>query len=161
MPSLQEKNLLKALAAENHANVIEEDTANKLEHAYRFLRRIEHIIQYQNDEQTHLLPSSEEGLNTIALAAGMPREEFDLTLKQHREFVAETFKNVFRILGMNDEHTDDEENEAENSLHPHPSSINEGDLANTSISEELQTQFGHRTAVMLKNQSHPTTQHKQ
>ena len=151
MPSLQEKNLLKALAAENHANVIEEDTANKLEHAYRFLRRIEHIIQYQNDEQTHLLPSSEEGLNTIALAAGMPREEFDLTLKQHREFVAETFKNVFRILGMNDEHTDDEENEAENSLHPHPSSINEGDLANTSISEELQTQFGHRTAVMLKN----------
>lgn len=109
MPSLQERNLIKALHAEQEAALLDKPIVEQLEKAYRFLRRLEHIIQYKNDEQTHLLPNTEEGLTAIAQAVGLSRTDFDQTLKAHRCFVADTFRNVFRLLGMQDEQHSEED----------------------------------------------------
>lgn len=109
MPSLQERNLIKALHAEQEAALLDKPIVEQLEKAYRFLRRLEHIIQYKNDEQTHLLPNTDEGLTAIAQAVGLSRTDFDQTLKAHRCFVADTFRNVFRLLGMQDEQHSEED----------------------------------------------------
>lgn len=109
MPSLQLRPLLAALHAEQKAGLISAEIEQNLESAYRFLRRLEHIIQYQDDAQTHLLPADEDGLNAIAQAVGLSRTMFDKTLAEHRQFVAQTFRNVFRLLGMQDEEENIEE----------------------------------------------------
>ena len=56
MPALQRRGLLEALHAESAAGLLPEADAQRLEAAYRFLRRTEHALQYREDEQTHLLP---------------------------------------------------------------------------------------------------------
>src|SRR3546814_17143083 len=61
MPSLQQRGLLNALRKQNEAGVLAAEVADKLAPAYCFLRRVEHLLQYREDEQTHLLTRNEEG----------------------------------------------------------------------------------------------------
>src|SRR5690606_41946306 len=55
-PSLQKANLLAALRSQKASGVIDDEIAEHLKDAYLFLRRVEHMLQYREDEQTHLLP---------------------------------------------------------------------------------------------------------
>lgn len=103
MPSLQEKNLLLALKAEEEADLLPKDTVEHLKNAYLFLRRLEHFLQYYEDAQTHLLPADQTLLKLLAHALGLTPEDFDSTLKKHRDFVEKTFKNVFRLIGMQED----------------------------------------------------------
>lgn len=100
MPSLQHRGLLPALHAEVFSGLIDERDAEQLELAYRFLRRLEHMLQYRDDAQTHLLPTDGELLKGLAQAIGLSLDDFTSQLNQHRSFVAETFRNVFRLLGF-------------------------------------------------------------
>ena len=100
MPALQRRGLLAALHAERDAGLIDADDAQKLEQAYRFLRRIEHALQYREDEQTHLLPGDAAQRERLAAALGMAAGDFERTLADHRAFVAQTFRNAFRLAGM-------------------------------------------------------------
>src|SRR5690606_26007537 len=61
MPSLQQRGLLSALHKQDKAGLIASDVAEQLAAAYCFLRRVEHLLQYREDEQTHLLPRDPEG----------------------------------------------------------------------------------------------------
>lgn len=143
MPSLQQRHLLTALHAEQEAALLNKDIADKLEQAYRFLRRLEHIIQYQDDAQTHLLPNNNEGLDSIAAAVGLSRGEFDTVLANHRTFVAETFRNVFRLLGMQEDEHDSQEDDNTSRLE---------DLTLSLISEEeTRVQIHHRIELMMSN----------
>src|SRR5699024_5482304 len=54
-PSLQQATLYDALEGLNQANILEAEIARALKKAYEFLRRVEHMLQYREDEQTHLL----------------------------------------------------------------------------------------------------------
>src|SRR5690606_37436458 len=56
LPTLQVRGLLEALYLERDAGLLAETIAARLENAYRFLRRVEHALQYREDQQTHLLP---------------------------------------------------------------------------------------------------------
>ncbi|HAP24062.1 MAG TPA: bifunctional [glutamate--ammonia ligase]-adenylyl-L-tyrosine phosphorylase/[glutamate--ammonia-ligase] adenylyltransferase, partial [Achromobacter sp.] len=103
MPALQKRGLLEALHAECVAGLIPEDDARRLEEAYRFLRRTEHALQYREDEQTHLLPGDPDLRAALAAALGMTPEDFENTLAAHRAFVSQTFRNVFRMVGMGEE----------------------------------------------------------
>jgi glutamate-ammonia-ligase adenylyltransferase len=47
------------------------DTAGRLAAAYDFLRRVEHRIQYLDDQQTHLLPTADADLAWIAASMGL------------------------------------------------------------------------------------------
>lgn len=142
MPSLQQRHLLTALHAEQEATLLSKEIADKLEQAYRFLRRLEHIIQYQDDAQTHLLPNNEEGLTAIAAAVGLSHQEFIQTLNHHRTFVAETFRNVFRLLGMQEDAQEDGDEDSPRLENIAQSLISE---------EETRTQILHRIELMMSN----------
>lgn len=100
MPSLQQRGLLHALHRQDQAGLIATDVAQKLEAAYRYLRRLEHFLQYREDEQTHLIPRDQQGTAALASAMDMSLPEFERVLSEHRQFVAQTFRNAFRIAGM-------------------------------------------------------------
>jgi glutamate-ammonia-ligase adenylyltransferase len=100
MPALQKRGLLEALHAECAAGLMPEKDTRRLEEAYRYLRRTEHALQYREDAQTHLLPGDPAQRAELAAALGMSHADFESTLAAHREFVSQTFRNVFRIMGM-------------------------------------------------------------
>ena len=69
--------------------------AQRLTEAYTFLRRVEHRIQFLDDQQTHLLPTADADLDWVAASLGLTgcsgaRDLLDL-LDQTREFVATEF----------------------------------------------------------------------
>ncbi|KAA0911780.1 bifunctional [glutamate--ammonia ligase]-adenylyl-L-tyrosine phosphorylase/[glutamate--ammonia-ligase] adenylyltransferase [Pusillimonas sp. ANT_WB101] len=99
-PSLQQRTLISALHKQDKAGVIASDVAENLAKAYMFLRRVEHMLQYREDEQTHLLPRDPALCEGLASAMGMTRPAFEDTLAAHRQFVSQTFRDAFRIAGM-------------------------------------------------------------
>ncbi|MBC7204598.1 MAG: bifunctional [glutamate--ammonia ligase]-adenylyl-L-tyrosine phosphorylase/[glutamate--ammonia-ligase] adenylyltransferase, partial [Pusillimonas sp.] len=111
-PSLQKRNLLKALNQQFSAGILEETLSRRLEEAYIFLRRTEHVLQYREDEQTHLLPHNPELREELAFAMGMAASEFEETLNAHRAFVNGTFRNAFRIAGMGESPEEERDNPA-------------------------------------------------
>lgn len=69
------------------------EVARRLDEAYVLLRRIEHRIQYLDDQQTHLLPTVDGDLEWIAASLGLEGGAQALldALGQAREFVAGEF----------------------------------------------------------------------
>lgn len=100
MPSLQQTGLYAALYKQRKSGVIPIETAHGLEQAYLFLRRVEHFLQYRQDEQTHLLPRDDIQLKNLSTAMGYELPEFKNLLFTHRKFVSETFQAAFRIAGV-------------------------------------------------------------
>jgi glutamate-ammonia-ligase adenylyltransferase len=63
--------------------------------AYEFLRRVEHRIQYLDDQQTHVLPVADDDLRWIAQSMGYADCcPFLAQLDTHREFVAQEFDKL-------------------------------------------------------------------
>ncbi len=93
IPSLQEKNLLKALDKLVKHKIIKEDTGRFLEEAYLFYRRLEHIIQIDNCVQTqtfHLNKAHE-----YAYKLGFPStEKFLEKLNFYKKNVQEIFDGL-------------------------------------------------------------------
>ncbi|MBL8484142.1 MAG: bifunctional [glutamate--ammonia ligase]-adenylyl-L-tyrosine phosphorylase/[glutamate--ammonia-ligase] adenylyltransferase, partial [Rhodocyclaceae bacterium] len=94
--ALQVRPTLQVLALLAERGMLEVGAVNELTAAYRFLRRLEHRLQYLNDAQTHLLPSAPEDRAIVAEAmgfAGFPAllEELD----DHRANVSRHFEAVF------------------------------------------------------------------
>ena len=102
MPGLRQRGLLPALRAQASAGIIPEITAERLEQAYRFLRRTEHVLQYFDDAQTHLLPQEPGRRAALAEAMRLPARQFEETLAGHRAYVEETFRNAFRRAGISE-----------------------------------------------------------
>lgn len=100
MPALQQRGLLDALDAQQRAGLLPKAASEALTQAYIFLRKTEHMLQYREDAQTHLLPAEPALREGLARAMGMSAEVFETTLAHHREFVEETFRNAFRLAGL-------------------------------------------------------------
>ena len=99
-PALQMRGLLSALHAECEAGLISPEDAARLEAAYRFLRKVEHALQYREDQQTHLLPYDPARLEDLSHALGfVDAATFGHTLAEHRLFVEQTFRDVFGQQG--------------------------------------------------------------
>ena len=85
--------VLETLAAKRllAANVVHELAA-----AYVFLRRLEHRLQYLEDQQTHKLPSSEADRSLVARSMGYADwPAFTAGLNAERAAVTRHFENVF------------------------------------------------------------------
>jgi glutamate-ammonia-ligase adenylyltransferase len=102
-PELRTRPTLQALPRLAAAGLMSEETAKALEAAYVFLRRVEHRIQYLDDQQTHVLPmgcrDDDDGSDLSWIAHTMGYADccpFLHELDGHREFVAEEFD---RLLG--------------------------------------------------------------
>jgi glutamate-ammonia-ligase adenylyltransferase len=98
--NLRERGLLKALAAQQTAGLISVQTGSELAHAYRFLRKVEHVLQYREDAQTHVLPQTPELQSALASAMGETQGQFEAKLKGYRDFVSSVFHDAFRIAGL-------------------------------------------------------------
>ncbi|HET6788315.1 MAG TPA: bifunctional [glutamate--ammonia ligase]-adenylyl-L-tyrosine phosphorylase/[glutamate--ammonia-ligase] adenylyltransferase, partial [Aquabacterium sp.] len=104
-PEIRTRSTVKALTRLAARGLIPTDTAQRLANSYVLLRRIEHRIQYLDDQQTHLLPMDDKDLNWIASSLGLdasvdPNPDDDCrsgacqlmtALCQVREFVATEF----------------------------------------------------------------------
>jgi glutamate-ammonia-ligase adenylyltransferase len=86
-------NALRALAA---AQRIDNNAADELIVAYRFLRKVEHRLQMIGDQQTHTLPTTEEGMNRIAAFMGFAdRPAFLQELTGQLAAVHDRFSTLF------------------------------------------------------------------
>jgi len=91
-PELRTRPTLDALQRVAKAGLMPQATADALSEAYVFLRRVEHRIQYLDDQQTHVLPTQDGDLAWIAQTMGHPDVcSFLTTLDMHRELVAQEF----------------------------------------------------------------------
>jgi len=70
-PALRAPATLDALAALADAGRIERDTADRLSHAYRLYRTIEHRLQMVDDMQTHSLPRRPDAIDNVARLHGL------------------------------------------------------------------------------------------
>jgi glutamate-ammonia-ligase adenylyltransferase len=87
-PEIRTRSTLKAL----------ERLGARLHEAYVFLRRIEHRIQFLDDQQTHLLPTNDDDLRWIAASVGLScgKNACELLdrLGETREFVSTEFDTL-------------------------------------------------------------------
>ena len=94
-PELRTRRTVDALQRLAHAGLMAQDTADALVRAYDFLRRVEHRIQYLDDQQTHVLPTRDDDLNWIAQTLGYSNCcPFLHDLDTHRELVAGEFDKL-------------------------------------------------------------------
>ncbi len=87
--------VLKLLAAKR---VITEEAQAQLSHAYVFLRKLEHRLQYLDDAQTHTLPEDDGDRERVALAMGFASwASFREALDEHRDRVSRHFERIFSM----------------------------------------------------------------
>src|SRR6266536_2022222 len=65
-PFLQESSMLKALHALRELDLLPHDEVLALDNAYRFLRRVEHRLQIEAEQQTHTVPDEPDPLSRLA-----------------------------------------------------------------------------------------------
>jgi len=70
-PEIRTRSTLKSLQRLSARGLMKPETAARLADAYVFLRRVEHRIQFLDDQQTHLLPTVDADLQWIAATLGM------------------------------------------------------------------------------------------
>jgi len=97
-PEIRTRSTLKALERLGAAGLMKPETAARLHDAYVFLRRIEHRIQFLDDQQTHLLPTADTDLGWIAASLGLScgKNACELLdrLGETREFVSTEFDTL-------------------------------------------------------------------
>ncbi len=99
-PELRRRPTLEALQRLAQAGLMPQETADAMARAYVFLRKVEHRIQYLDDQQTHVLPTRDDDLAWIASTMGYPDCcAFLHELDAHRELVAQEFDT---LLGGNE-----------------------------------------------------------
>src|SRR6184192_582988 len=65
-PFLQQPNMLKALRALRELDFLPRDEVLTLDNTYRFLRRVEHRLQIEAEQQTHTVPDEPDPLSRLA-----------------------------------------------------------------------------------------------
>ena len=94
--ALQIKPTLEVLKLLVDRGQLELENVIALSSAYRFLRKLEHRLQYLDDAQTHMLPENPDDQQRVALAMGFANyEALLMELDDHRQTVARHFENVF------------------------------------------------------------------
>jgi [glutamine synthetase] adenylyltransferase / [glutamine synthetase]-adenylyl-L-tyrosine phosphorylase len=73
--SIKDQGTLSALARLHQSDLLSTTEFSRLAHAYRFLRKLEHVLQFEDDRQTHALPSDAAGLETIARRIAQPSSD--------------------------------------------------------------------------------------
>lgn len=92
---LQETSTLKALPVLAELELLPRGEARVLESGYRFLRRVEHRLQIEAEQQTHTVPENPEALRRLARSLGFPSpEKFNAALQEEMQQVRRVFRRV-------------------------------------------------------------------
>ena len=95
-PNLRPSRTLDAIAALAARGLVGEAAAQELKSAYHFLRTLEHRLQMIDDEQTHVVPKSPEGVAHIACFMGYAdAESFGRALTGQLEIVQGHYARLF------------------------------------------------------------------
>jgi len=95
-PMLRSPVTMDALDALCEADLVSATAASELKHAYRYFRKLEHRLQMIEDEQTHTLPKSDEGLAHVACFMGYAEtKEFGVALRTQLEIVQSHYARLF------------------------------------------------------------------
>ena len=95
IPELQRRELLGVLPRLVGRHGLDEQAADALALAYRFLRRLENFIQALRDRQTHELPADEADRARLCLAMGYSDwRELLAELDHHRSRVSDEFESI-------------------------------------------------------------------
>ena len=118
LPELRTGNTLDAIVQLERVGCLSDLERSLLEGNYRFLRRIEHLLQIMFDLQTHTLPSRREELRKLALRMGYRDNGHSQALQQFETDFTERTDLNRRILDhlLNDAFRDDARTEAESDL---------------------------------------------
>ncbi|HEX4301580.1 MAG TPA: bifunctional [glutamine synthetase] adenylyltransferase/[glutamine synthetase]-adenylyl-L-tyrosine phosphorylase [Rhizomicrobium sp.] len=96
VPMLRSSRTTDALDALNARGLVSNETTADLKHAYRYLRTLEHRLQMIEDEQTHTVPKSLEGIAHVACFMGYPdAAEFGAALTAQLEAVQGHYARLF------------------------------------------------------------------
>ena len=94
--NLQARKVLRILMRLAEQGTLPEYVVDQLTESYTFLRNVEHRIQAYRDQQTHNLPTDEEGQCRLAFSMGFANwDEFLVELEKHRQQVQLDFEQVF------------------------------------------------------------------
>jgi glutamate-ammonia-ligase adenylyltransferase len=96
--TLRSPTTLDALAALSDGGYVGRDDAATLMSAYRFLRRVEHLVQLHRLRRTHLVPHGDEGLRRLGRALGLrgdPAREFSALWRRHAREVRRIHEKLF------------------------------------------------------------------
>src|SRR5438874_1339979 len=94
-PFLQEPSMLKALRALRELDLLPRDEVLALDNAYRFLRRVEHRLQIEAEQQTHTVPEEPQALQRLALSLRFSSsDEFTSALHARMATVRPIFERI-------------------------------------------------------------------
>ena len=94
--SLRDHGTIATLAALVAGGWIDKTARDELTAAYDFLRRVEHRLQMQADEQTHTLPAERQALGQFARFLGFAgRDDFAAALLTHLRAVEKHYVKLF------------------------------------------------------------------
>ncbi|MBE0510869.1 MAG: bifunctional [glutamate--ammonia ligase]-adenylyl-L-tyrosine phosphorylase/[glutamate--ammonia-ligase] adenylyltransferase [Chromatiales bacterium] len=94
--TLQVRRILSVLEALRGFELLPDFVVEELVEAYTFLRNTEHRLQEYAEQQTHMLPTDEEGQTRLAWGMGFADwERFEQALREHMRLVHEHFEQVF------------------------------------------------------------------
>nr|WP_218935787.1 bifunctional [glutamine synthetase] adenylyltransferase/[glutamine synthetase]-adenylyl-L-tyrosine phosphorylase [Actinomadura citrea] len=96
--TLRSPTTLDALADLSRGGYVARDDAAALASAYRFLRRVEHLVQLHRLRRTHLVPDDEAGLRRLGRALGLrtdPVGEFTALWRRHAREVRRIHEKLF------------------------------------------------------------------
>ncbi len=92
---LQDPSTLDALRALARLELLPRKEVVDLDRAYRFLRRVEHRLQIEAEQQTHTVPHESQALKRLSLSLGFASsDEFTKALRQTMESVRSVFQRV-------------------------------------------------------------------
>ena len=92
---LQETSTLKVLPILAELELIPAAEERALESAYHFLRRVEHRLQIEAEQQTHTLPEESVALHRLVWSLGYrTMGDFNTTLREHMQKVRSIFRRV-------------------------------------------------------------------
>jgi len=94
-PFLQESSMLKALRALRQLDLLPREDVLTCDNTYRFLRRVEHRLQIEAEQQTHTLPRDPQALRRLALSLRFSStEEFRASLQERMRAVRPIFQRT-------------------------------------------------------------------
>ena len=95
-PALQTRSTREALSQLGTLGIVTPERVEALQAAYAFLRNLEHRLQYLDDQQTQLLPSSDDDRQRIAESMNLSDWPALLyVLNRHRQQVTTEFEALF------------------------------------------------------------------
>src|SRR5437773_638389 len=94
-PFLQEPSMLKALRALRQLDLLPRDEVLTLDKTYRFLRRVEHRLQIEAEQQIHTVPQESEALPQLSRSLRFSSaEDFTAALRERMCAVRPIFRRI-------------------------------------------------------------------